>query len=224
MHHLLDADPAANTLSWRWAAGIHTLGKHYLARASNISQYTNNQYNPIGQLNESATPLPIDKIYEINPLVLPPITATTGRVGHLMFPEDLAAPPEICGEIHATAAYLPEAHQTSPLVTEFLNGAIDNTLSSRNGTRFGADFANSLNHWISSERLNTVVISQPTVGLTKDFLASQELPQLTQYFVRRWDRQLWPHATSGFFKFKNALPKLYASLAASCETDLFPDI
>jgi deoxyribodipyrimidine photo-lyase len=54
MRHLCDADAASNTLSWRWVAGLHTPGKHYLARAENISRYTNQRFNPRGQLNESA--------------------------------------------------------------------------------------------------------------------------------------------------------------------------
>ncbi|MFM8229892.1 MAG: FAD-binding domain-containing protein, partial [Chthoniobacterales bacterium] len=33
--HLLDADPASNTLSWRWVAGLQTRGKTYLATAQN---------------------------------------------------------------------------------------------------------------------------------------------------------------------------------------------
>lgn len=37
--HLLDADPASNTLSWRWVAGLQTPGKTYLARAGNIAKY-----------------------------------------------------------------------------------------------------------------------------------------------------------------------------------------
>lgn len=37
--HLLDADPASNTLSWRWVAGLHTLGKQYIVRLSNIQRY-----------------------------------------------------------------------------------------------------------------------------------------------------------------------------------------
>ena len=40
MRHLLDADAASNTLSWRWVAGLQTVGKNYVARASNISKYT----------------------------------------------------------------------------------------------------------------------------------------------------------------------------------------
>ncbi|MEM1158172.1 MAG: FAD-binding domain-containing protein [Verrucomicrobiota bacterium] len=37
--HLLDADPASNTLSWRWVAGLQTQGKNYLPHAGNIRKY-----------------------------------------------------------------------------------------------------------------------------------------------------------------------------------------
>ena len=35
-NHLLDGDPASNTLGWRWVAGLQTAGKTYLATESNI--------------------------------------------------------------------------------------------------------------------------------------------------------------------------------------------
>jgi deoxyribodipyrimidine photo-lyase len=37
--HLLDADPASNTLSWRWVAGLQTAGKTYIVRLSNLEKY-----------------------------------------------------------------------------------------------------------------------------------------------------------------------------------------
>ena len=37
--NLLDADPASNTLSWRWVAGLQTPGKTYLPRRSNLEKY-----------------------------------------------------------------------------------------------------------------------------------------------------------------------------------------
>jgi len=58
LRHLADADPASNTLSWRWVGGLHTQGKHYLARAWNIKRYTNGRFDPDGSLNETAGPLP----------------------------------------------------------------------------------------------------------------------------------------------------------------------
>jgi len=36
---LLDADPASNTLSWRWVAGMQTMGKTYQTRPANIRKY-----------------------------------------------------------------------------------------------------------------------------------------------------------------------------------------
>ena len=223
LRYLLDGDPAANTLSWRWVAGLHTPGKHYLARAENIEKFTQNRFNPAGKLNEKAQPIPLDQTFTRQALHLPPNRTPKGRVGHLMFPEDLAPPPEDLGEIHATAAYLPATHQTSSVVTEFLNGAINSTLTERHGTRLGDPFHSSLNDWISAEKLDSIVISRPTVGFTKDFLTDQTLPSITHTFIRSWDRLLWPHATAGFFKLKDALPKIHASLAPMREDDLFPE-
>lgn len=37
--HLLDADPASNTLSWRWVAGLHLNSKPYLVRRSNLDKF-----------------------------------------------------------------------------------------------------------------------------------------------------------------------------------------
>ena len=46
--HLLDGDPPSNTLSWRWVCGLHTRGKTYLGRVSNIATYTDNRFCPEG--------------------------------------------------------------------------------------------------------------------------------------------------------------------------------
>ncbi len=40
LRHLLDGDPASNTLGWRWVAGLQTRGKTYLARPDNIQKFT----------------------------------------------------------------------------------------------------------------------------------------------------------------------------------------
>ena len=65
MQHLLDGDPASNTLSWRWVAGIQTKGKNYLARKSNIEKYSNIKLNENETLNENVYPIQDDKVYNI---------------------------------------------------------------------------------------------------------------------------------------------------------------
>ena len=67
MQHLFDGDAASNTLGWRWVAGIQTIGKHYVARASNIEQFTNGRFSP-HNLNETPLPLVSSKTYEIMPI------------------------------------------------------------------------------------------------------------------------------------------------------------
>ena len=54
MRHLLDGDPASNTLSWRWVAGLQTPGKHYLARPDNIVRYTEGRFAPKGLVSDAA--------------------------------------------------------------------------------------------------------------------------------------------------------------------------
>ena len=67
MKHLFDGDPASNTLSWRWIAGLQTKGKHYLAQSWNISKFTNNRYQNV-KLNENALPLIDKREYKLKPL------------------------------------------------------------------------------------------------------------------------------------------------------------
>ena len=44
LENLLDADPASNTLSWRWVAGLQTKGKKYIATEKNINIFTNQKF------------------------------------------------------------------------------------------------------------------------------------------------------------------------------------
>ena len=67
MQHLFDGDAASNTLGWRWVAGIQTIGKHYVARASNIEQFTNGRFSP-HNLNETPVPVTSTKTYDIMPI------------------------------------------------------------------------------------------------------------------------------------------------------------
>ncbi len=56
LRHLLDGDPASNTLSWRWVAGAAHAGQDHLARADNIESFTGGRFRPTG-LARSAPPL-----------------------------------------------------------------------------------------------------------------------------------------------------------------------
>ncbi|MEL6522696.1 MAG: FAD-binding domain-containing protein, partial [Pseudomonadota bacterium] len=57
LRHLLDGDPASNTLGWRWVAGLQTKGKTYLARSSNITKFTEGRFAGTFGLAQDAPPL-----------------------------------------------------------------------------------------------------------------------------------------------------------------------
>jgi deoxyribodipyrimidine photo-lyase len=53
---LIDADPASNTLSWRWVAGLHTAGKAYLADSGRIRAMTDGRYTADGLARTARIP------------------------------------------------------------------------------------------------------------------------------------------------------------------------
>jgi deoxyribodipyrimidine photo-lyase len=88
-HHLLDADPASNTLSWRWVAGLHTRGKHYLARPDNIARYTDGRFDPGQSLNTQACALEEDDpLPPPSPIAPADPAPDRGRYGLLISAED----------------------------------------------------------------------------------------------------------------------------------------
>ncbi|MGB6223189.1 FAD-binding domain-containing protein [Haloferula sp.] len=213
MRHLMDADPASNTLSWRWVAGLHTPGKHYLARAWNIEKYTSGRFNPHGQLNESAKPLPLDRSYQREPLSIAENPTPSGRVGLLISPDDLSPEPSKLGPIASTAILMPAVH------TPFLEGAIHDTRLRLEACLLEGDSGSAISDWITRENLEHITCIKPTTGPWSGVLNGIDAP--IHFFVNNWDRRLWPMATAGFFKLKKSLPELHRSLAGEAQPELF---
>jgi len=213
MQHLMDADPASNTLSWRWVAGLHTPGKHYLARAWNIEKFTLGRFNPTGQLNESAAALPLDRSYERETLTIAENPRLSGRVGLLISPDDLSPAPAELGLIASTAILKPD----DP--TPFLKGAILDTQQRLGAELLEGNHSAALANWIAREKIDHIVCARPTIGPWRDL--AENLGHPIQYFVSSWDRTLWPKATAGFFKLKKSLPDLHRSLCEKTQPELF---
>lgn len=133
LRHLLDGDPASNTLSWRWVAGIQTQGKTYLARPSNIRDFTEGRFAPEG-LAEMAVPLdappaPVRSAVPDSDSVMP--TARTGLILHDddLSPDfilDAGIAPIATAVITTRAALSPLA--VAPHVTAFARSAAHDTV------------------------------------------------------------------------------------------------
>ncbi|MFC4291583.1 FAD-binding domain-containing protein [Sphingorhabdus arenilitoris] len=219
--YLIDADPASNTLSWRWVAGLHTRGKHYLARAENIERNTQGRFAPYGDLNETAGPLPEDA----PPPDIVPLPAgqrpSGGKLALLITEEDLH--PEswhIDGDI-AGIAVLPSVHPSpqDSVARRFAEGAITDAVQ-RAGQHFGvgADMVNiaDLPSWTAGLGVGELVTAYAPAGDVAIQMQQLE-PALTEKDIafirlqREWDTALWPHAKAGFFKLKTKLAPHVAS-------------
>ncbi len=96
LRHLLDGDPASNTLSWRWVAGLQTPGKTYLPRRSNLEKYlppdvlkTHHEGLEILE-HPQALILPADERPAITRPSLPPTASLhAGKIGIWIHEEDL---------------------------------------------------------------------------------------------------------------------------------------
>jgi deoxyribodipyrimidine photo-lyase len=228
--HLVDADPASNTLSWRWVAGLHTPGKHYLARADNIRKYTQGRFDPAGQLAEDAPALT-----EAAPAVaitrpgFPPDAVSAARVGLLLTEEDLQAETwDLPAHVVGIGALPVDQPSPSAPRSRFATRALADGLE-RAGAHFAAPAgatcasgatATQTDHlvaWALSLAVPEIVTAYAPVGPTAYRLAVLDLRlraagiRLVR-LQRAWDRHAWPHAHAGFFRFKQAIPALVASL------------
>ncbi len=216
LRHLLDADAASNTLSWRWVAGIQTRGKHYIARAENIARYTGGRFNPVGQLNEAPPPLPLGPVEprEALPAASP---CPRGRVALLLHEDDLLAETlDLSGaEVVAIGGIATSQARSSagcsPWAAAWSRAALADGLN-RAARHFGVavTLVDDAGTWASEMTYTTIVTPYAPVGWTADRLNSIETALAAQgirlHRIRRpWDSEKWPHAHGGFFAFRAAV-------------------
>ena len=213
LRHLIDGDPASNTLSWRWVGGLHTKGKTYLARPDNIAKYTGGRFHPVGQLATVAEPL--TEPFEHSRVPLPAIgPVPEGDVLLLVTEEDC--------QIETVLPHPPKAHLgvlakqslgVSPLVQSFAVGAIEASCGGL--VDMGSAWSDQIVDAVSDAGTRTVVTGYAPVGSVADQLAALNLrgADITLHQVRRdYDTLAWPYATKGFFGLKKKIPHILREL------------
>lgn len=220
LRHLADGDPASNTLSWRWVAGLHTRGKHYLARADNIARFTGGRFHPVGELEERAGPL--DEDAPMPPPVLPdpgPGPDPDPPFALLIHDEDGCSERlPLPGAPHAVARLPSAAPAGRPkdLADAALADAAD-----RASQAFAVQVArpadlDAVLDWVATTGVRQLVTAYAPVGPTADRLGLLDRQLKRQgvglvQVMRDWDARTWPHATKGFFGLKKQIPKLLSA-------------
>lgn len=209
LRHLLDGDPASNTLSWRWVAGLHTKGKHYIALPDNIQRYTDGRFTLPTELNIGALPMEEPKEYEKQSLTWPD---THKKAESWIITEEDCDLFSLAGDTRPKSIFALQHQEPgrSPLVQGFRNAAVLNAAEAA-ARHFDCELvvgpADDIPAWASGK---TVATSLPPVGPIRTALG--RLDAKIDYIARDYDRAVWPHATAGFFKVKKKIPTILSTL------------
>lgn len=214
--HLLDGDPASNTLSWRWVAGLQTKGKTYLVRPDNIATYSNNRWrpNPSEVAAEIAPEVRGHLALQMGVVHRASIRETqneipTCRFGVITTDEDLSIETE--GRLYDSAAEVlilaaRASCGESDLVTGYISRLqIDAAVRLGSKGKVVNGEAECLK-WAKERSFDRLVIVLPAVG--PNTVTVEALIQVLERsgvraipYRRKWDIELHKLADRGFFPF-----------------------
>lgn len=209
LRHLIDGDPASNTLSWRWVAGLHTQGKHYLATADNIARFTKGRFNPVGELNEDAVALSEDRDHPLVPFE-PRQHALPQSFLFVQTEENCHAP-----DMPASIATL---GVISPKASPFARAALQAAVQPKGGAVYvGHKWSRAIIDAAQAVETKAIVMEHLPLGPAADGMARARAALKKAGFrvhviARQYDRLVWPHATKGFFKLKKQIPHILTGL------------
>jgi deoxyribodipyrimidine photo-lyase len=229
MRHLLDGDPASNTLSWRWVGGLQTAGKHYVATAENIRRCTAGRFRVDASLAQN--PPPLESTFDLpSPSALSEFhePLSSGSLGLLVGEDDLSSPRWLGRgyAIETTAFAMPtRAYEQTGIATrvkEFRQAAMTDAANAAGSSLVFMDepgLVAAIVAWAREHRLNAVLMAAPPVGLWDDLtpvIAEQLGNTGIRLVLRRhpWDQSFYPHATRGFFHLKKSMEKIIRSMVS----------
>ena len=214
-NHLLDADPASNTLSWRWVAGLHTKGKSYRARRQNIEKYTSGRINTYGVDELPTHAITDERIYTPMNLSLPkPIDVKKGsKTGLIIHQEDLSIIDFKKYDFLLIQSSNYNPHNQSNHWNDFIDQALKNYILQVKKTQknkltvYNWDNLDDIRVWKEKNKITHISIPYPSVGLLEKpiFKLEEQLDVRFNFLINQWDELFWPYCDKGFFKLKKKI-------------------
>ena len=235
--HLLDADPASNTLGWRWVAGRQTRGKTYLATAQNIRKFC------APELLEQAGGVGLDEhvvawagladdptVDDLNGL--PELPNEVGlpdpqrRIALILHDEDLCLETGPAASLRPAVVlqFIPESEPPPSEPRAQWLGQARADAARRAAAHFGCEVRvcrapEAMIGACVGEGVGSVFLMEPLVGPLRDQLREWPADLLPRGISlgrlrRKWDSVLLPHASRGFFPFWNKVGRMLAKSGA----------
>jgi hypothetical protein len=212
LKHLLDGDVASNTLSWRWVAGLHTKGKHYVAASWNINKFSAKKYNNL-KLNENATalfesenftstPIHFDKLNNENSLFI-----SHNLDSNFLFKTKDTFNHYALFDFNSVL----EKENYSKKVLDFkadINAELaDHIKSNFNSTAIVRN-KEDLVRIVNEKNIKNIVMPYLTCGYENDFISKIKGEIKISYLARDYDQYCFQFSNKGFFGFKEQIPKI----------------
>ena len=227
LNNLLDGDPASNTLSWRWVAGIQTKGKAYLAKDWNIKKFTNNRFNP-KETDFSSTPAKVDYIdYQMNSIKFHETREFDwGQSGLLVTSEDMHVLSSNRIDFPLQNAYIltltdTEKANYSKNVTNFKQAIslsnkelLSSHIQNIEMQSMDLDQIEQITSWAQQKNIKNIITLACPCGHVRDFINNlkNELKKESINIIkiyRDYDMKYWNLASGSFFNFfKKAVKKI----------------
>ncbi len=234
-NHLLDGDPASNTLGWRWVAGLQTAGKTYLATESNIRKNAAQRLKTIPDSERGLERLATQTFEIEDSLTIEEKAPSSSRfvdlspVGIeendavLVTVEDLSTQWLDRAGNHV-AIFERTDGRHSEIKKKFRQEAIEevkyriaenSSVGIENIKIF--ESAHEISSWMEEQGLNDLHSSYIPTGEIRSSLA--ELPTMLEssghcYYehLNDYDRTVWPHCRKGFFQLGKSIDSLIDTL------------
>ena len=234
-NHLLDGDPASNTLGWRWVAGLQTAGKTYLATESNIRKNAAQRLKTIPDSERGLERLATQTFEIEDSLTMEEKAPSSSRfvdlspVGIeendavLVTVEDLSTQWLDRAGNHV-AIFEKTDGRHSEIKKKFRQEAIEevkyriaenSSVGIENIKIF--ESAHEISSWMEEQGLKDLHSSYIPTGEIRSSLA--ELPTMLEssghcYYehLNDYDRTVWPHCRKGFFQLGKSIDSLIDTL------------
>lgn len=212
--HLLDADAASNTLSWRWVAGLQTPGKTYIVRLDNLKKFLSPQLLTDLQGAErladgAVTPQVAQEFANLTKYPLPvyphSLPQVSSRCGLWLHADDLL--PEIgpLAALQPVAIAVISAATSSDAARAAMEDAATRATAHYSCPVESVD-AEEFAAWATRHQLGEVIGFAPFIGPEQELLEKIAPPLkssgISLTLIRRAsDARILSYASAGFFPF-----------------------
>ncbi|RSV44928.1 deoxyribodipyrimidine photolyase [Sphingomonas sp. ABOLE] len=211
--HLVDADPASNTLSWRWVAGLHTPGEVYLANAERIQVQTGGRFRAQGLTKTADVPreTSVPDLCRIREPAVPDLQAPSLL---LLTPEDLSLETEVRLQgLDVRRVVACRRHCSGAADIAAVADGLQRATGHWGVAARWVDDVDAAVAVAQEDGVAQIVTGYAPVGQVADSLAAHREAIPIAEHRRAWDEQAWPYCRKGYFALAQHIPALLGTAA-----------